>query len=185
MWRSALGALIAIALVGCAPQAGTPRSDPRLDTLFHQLQEAPSAAGAAAIERQIWQRWSESGSATVDVLMERALAAQSTQDFDRALGFLDEASKLQPGFAEPWNRKAAIAYDQGDSARALAAIQEVLKREPRHFGALMAMGVIAEGQGQTAAALEAYRTALRHHPYLEGARAGVARLAPKIDGRDT
>jgi Tfp pilus assembly protein PilF len=61
----------------------------------------------------------------------------------------------------------------------------VLKREPRHFGALMAMGVIAEGQGQTAAALEAYRTALRHHPYLEGARAGVARLAPKIDGRDT
>lgn len=185
MWRSASLALLAVVLAGCSPAAQTPRTDPRLDTLFHQLQEAPNPVSAAAIERQIWQRWSESGSATVDVLMERALAAQSIQDFDRALSFLEQASQLQPGYAEPWNRKAAIAFDQGDSAQALAAIQEVLKREPRHFGALMAMGVIAEGQGQTAAALEAYRTALRYHPHLQGAKDGIARLAPKIDGRDT
>ncbi|MGE3142140.1 MAG: tetratricopeptide repeat protein [Hyphomonadaceae bacterium] len=158
--------------------------DPQLDQLFSQLKAAPDEATAQPIEQRIWARWAESGSATVDILLERATAAETAGDPDLARQFLDQASDLAPQMAEPWNRRASLAYDAHDYAGAIRAIQETLRREPRHFGALAGLGLIYEELGQNRAALEAFRAALAVHPNYPAARRGAARLAPKVDGRD-
>lgn len=176
-------AIVSLAACGVGGQARAP-SDPALDTLFTQLAEAPDDEAAAPFEAQIWQHWAESGSATVDVLLERAAAAESAGDAELAVQFLDQASDLAPNYAEPWNRRASIAYESEDYAGAIAAIQETLKREPRHFGALGGLGLIYEELGQERAALEAFRAALAVHPHYEAARQGVRRLEPRVDGRD-
>ncbi|GAN00517.1 TPR domain protein [alpha proteobacterium U9-1i] len=175
--------VLSLAACGVGGDARAP-NDPQLDSMFTQLAEAPDDAAAAALEAQIWQRWAESGSATVDVLLERARAAESAGDNELAVQFLDQASDLAPNYAEPWNRRASIAYDAEDYAGAIAAIQETLKREPRHFGALGGLGLIYEELGQERAALEAFRAALAVHPHYELAVQGVRRLEPRVDGRD-
>lgn len=185
MRRFVFALAAAFALASCGPSANAPtRADPELDSLFVQLEQAPDAETAAPIEQQIWQRWSDSGSPTVNVLLERAAAAESDGDAELAERFLDQASDLAPEYAEPWNRRANLAYRGEDFPGAIAAIQETLKREPRHFGALTGLGLIYEELGQLRAALEAYRAALAIHPNYETAAQGVRRLEPRVDGRD-
>jgi tetratricopeptide (TPR) repeat protein len=183
--RNFVLALAALTLAACgASDRGPTRTDPELDALFAQLEQTPDAEAAHAIERQIWLRWSDSGSPTVNVLLERAAAAQTDGDAALAERFLDQASDLAPEYAEPWNRRANLAYAAEDYRGAVAAIQETLKREPRHFAALAALGIIYEELGQQRAALDAYRAALAIHPHYETAQQGVRRLEPRVDGRD-
>lgn len=185
MRRSFLILCFALVLAACGvQQRAHVRSDPALDALFAQLEQAPDDASAARVEAQIWQHWSESGSPTVDILLERATAAESAGDPELASHFLDQASALAPDFAEPWNRRANLAYAAHDYSGAITAIQETLKREPRHFGALTGLGLIYEELGQDRPALEAFRAALAVHPHYDAARQGVRRLEPRVDGRD-
>lgn len=175
----------AFALAACGPNASAPtRSDPELDALFAQLEQAPDAEAAAGIEQQIWLRWSDSGSPTVNVLLERAAAAESDGDAELATRFLDQASDLAPEYAEPWNRRANLAYREEDYRGAIAAINETIEREPRHFGAYTGLGLIYEELNRHREALDAYRAALSYHPYYEPALQGVRRLEPRVDGRE-
>lgn len=183
--RTILALLAAFTLAACGLGASPgARTDPALDSLFTQLAQAPDLETAATVEQAIRARWADSGSPTVDVLLERAAAAESEGDSELAIRFLDEATDLAPNFAETWSRRANIAYRQEDYAGAIAAIQETLKREPRHFSALAGLGLIYEELGQPNAALEAFRAALAVHPYYDVALEGVRRLEPRVDGRD-
>jgi tetratricopeptide (TPR) repeat protein len=179
----ALAAALTLASCG-ANERGPTRVDPELDTLFVELGQSPDAAAAASIEQQIWVRWADSGSPTVNVLLERAAMAANDGDTELANRFLDQASDLAPDFAEPWNRRANLAYRSEDYSGAISAIQETLRREPRHFAALAALGIIYEELNQPRSALEAYRAALVIHPHYEVAQQGVRRLEPRVDGRE-
>jgi tetratricopeptide (TPR) repeat protein len=185
MRQIVLTLLMIVSLAACGvSERAQPRVDPELDGLFAQLEQAEDAQSAQPIEQAIWNQWADSGSPTVNVLLERAAAAENAGDPDLAGRFLDQASDLAPNFAETWNRRAGIAYQAEDYPAAISAIQETLKREPRHFAALAALGIIYEELGQERAALEAYRAALVIHPNYEAAIQGVRRLEPRVDGRD-
>jgi tetratricopeptide (TPR) repeat protein len=185
MRRLVLFLSVTLALAACGPaDHAAVHADPQLDALFAQLAQAPDDASAAKIESQIWTRWADSGSPTVNILVERAAAADGSGDEQLALRFLEQASDLAPDFAEPWNRRANLAYRNHDYADAIAAIQETLKREPRHFAALAGLGAIYEELGQVRSALQAYRSALAIDPHYDAARQGVRRLEPKVEGRE-
>jgi len=177
-------AAAALTLAACGANDRAARADPELDRLFVQLEQAPSAEAAAPIQQAIMARWTDSGSPTVNVLLERATAAAAEGDSEMAEGFLDQATALAPDYAEPWRLRANIAYGAEDYAGAIDAIQETLKREPRHFGAMAGLGLIYEELGQHRHALEAFRAALVVHPHYEVALEGVRRLEPRVDGRD-
>jgi tetratricopeptide (TPR) repeat protein len=180
-----IAAAAALTLAACNAGSGpSTRADPELDALFMQLEQAEDVQQAAPIEQAIWARWADSGSPTVNILLERANAAESAGDAELAERFLDQASDLAPDYAETWNRRANLYYSTDDYPGAIAAIQETLKREPRHFGALAGLGLIYEELGQQRAALEAFRAALVVHPHYEVALQGVRRLEPRVDGRD-
>jgi tetratricopeptide (TPR) repeat protein len=175
----------ALSLAACnASTPGSTRADPELDALFSQLEQTEDAGAAQSIEQAIWARWADSGSPTVNILLERATAAENAGDAELAERFLDQASDLAPDYAETWNRRANLYYSSDDYSGAIAAIQETLKREPRHLGALAGLGLIYEDLGQQRAALEAFRAALVIHPHYETALQGVRRLEPRVDGRD-
>jgi tetratricopeptide (TPR) repeat protein len=175
---------LALAICACGPVTKHYKTDPRLDPLFVQLKAAPDALDASVIEAKIWGIWSESGSATVDILLERATAAESAGDVTLARSFLDQAVQILPDYAEAYNRRAVLAFDADDRAAAIADIEDALKREPRHFGALAGLGMIYESMGQKRAAYEAYKAALAIDPFLDQAKQGVARLGPTFEGRE-
>ncbi len=185
MRRFFLIACLSAGLSACGVGAPAPaRPDPALEHLFSKLSQAEDAASAAPLEAEIWARWADSGSPSVNILLERANAAHAVGDSDLALRFLDRASALAPDFAEPWNRRATLAYDADDHPGAIAAIMETLKRQPRHFAAMGALGLIYEELGQDRKALEAFRSALAVHPFYELALQGVRRIEPRVDGRE-
>ena len=177
-------ALSVLALAACAPQVKGPPPNPRLDKLFDQLALAPNAADAGPIEAKIWAIWNQSGSPTVDILLERSQAAEAGGDLNRARAFLDQAADILPSYAEIYDRRAILAMNANDATSAIEDIERTLTREPRHFGALAALGMIYETMGKERAALEAYQDALAIDPTLEPARQGVKRLEPHLEGQE-
>jgi tetratricopeptide (TPR) repeat protein len=158
------------------------QDDARLDTLFGQLQVVTEAQSARLIELAIWQVWSESGSATVDLLMEQASNAMSRRENARALERLDAIVEQMPNFAEGWNKRATLFYMMNRMEQSRADIERTLQLEPRHFGALSGLGLVNSALGNDKAAYDAYQRALKVNPHLSHAQAESKRLKKKVKG---
>lgn len=151
----------------------------RLDYWFARLLTAADENEAAEIELQIQQLWLQSGSATVDLLMEWSIAALDAGNTGRALDLLDGAISILPEFAEAWHRRAIVHFSAGDLANAIADVEQTLILEPRHFGALAGLGQILAQARDYPRALQALNAALAINPKM----AGTGDLAAQIDDR--
>lgn len=178
-------AIFLATLAAFVPAAAQPAPPPeatvedRLDYWFARLLTAADEDEAAAIELQIQQLWLQSGSATVDLLMEWAIAALDAGDTNRALDLLDGAITILPDFPEAWHRRAIIHFSAGDYANAIADIEQALMLEPRHFGALAGLGQILASVRDYERALRALNAALAINPHM----AGTVDLAAQLDTR--
>ncbi len=155
-----------------------------LDDLFGRLSKArdqDEAAGLAGVIERIWMR---SGSDTADLLMNRAMKAFAAKKPEVSLNVFDRLVKLEPQWAEAWNKRATVRFSQNDDAGAMEDIGHVLALEPRHYGALAGVGFILQRAGQDARALEAFRRALEIYPQQEDVRKLADELATKVEGRD-
>jgi tetratricopeptide (TPR) repeat protein len=171
--------VVAAALAG---PAMADQKDERLDKLFDALLAAGSPQEAQLAERMIWSVWLESGSPTVDLLMQKGVAAMSEGDVEPALAMFNAVIELAPDYAEGWNKRATLYFLMGRLEESIADCQRTLKLEPRHFGALSGLGMIYAQLGQDAKALDAYRRALAVDPQLVRERAEVERLTKKVRG---
>ena len=171
---------VVVSLVGVVTP-GTPQS--AAQELLDKLAKAGDEKEAASLADEVWDAWLSSGSPTVDILMTRAIAAMKAGDSDQARDMLDRAIMIRPQYAEAWNRRATLFFNDGKYDEAIADIESTLKYEPRHFGAWMGLGMIFESIDKPAAALKAYRKALAIDPFLEAAKQGEKRLSVLVDGR--
>ncbi|QYK43148.1 MAG: hypothetical protein KF887_08650 [Paracoccaceae bacterium] len=167
---------IFLAVPGFAQDAST-------DDLFARLKEADERA-ARRVEREIWNAWSKSGSASADLLLQRGRDAMREGKLDAAIEHLTALVDHAPGFAEGWNARATAYFQAGQYGPSVSDIAEVLRLEPRHFGALAGFGAILEATDREAEALEVYRAALAIHPHLAGVRDAVSRLEAKRSGQE-
>jgi len=158
-------------------------SSARLDGLFNELKRAGNEASAQRISRLIRQQWSQSGSATIDLLMIRANKAVETKKYDAALDYLDEIVTLAPAYAEGWNLRATVHFAGDDYRRAMADIDRVLRLEPRHFGAMAGMAAILKATGHNEAAAAAYERLLDIYPMMREAQTEFGKLADDMAGQ--
>ncbi|WP_336487168.1 tetratricopeptide repeat protein [Methylobacterium nigriterrae] len=171
-----------------APQGETPPAKPAppasLDELYQRLRDADDAAEAKGISKLIERRLDRSGSATADLLTERARQAMAGKDFPLAAELMDRVTALEPGWSEGWNRRATIFWLLSDKAAAIADLQRALVLEPRHFEAWAALGKIYLSLEDKRRALDAFRRAAALYPKMEKLQDSIDRLAPDVDGRD-
>lgn len=154
------------------------------DQMFERLQAAQDEAEAADVAEDIWATWLESGSPTVDVLMERAMLAISAQELETAHELLDRVILIKPDFPEAWHRRAGLFLAEENFPEAFRDLNEALRLEPRHFGAWIGMGVMLETLGGEKEALASYREALEIYPLLPQARQAASRLAKMAEGQE-
>lgn len=152
------------------------------DNMFERLKAAPTDEEAQSVALDIWAAWMESGSPTVDLLMERADTAMASGDVKLARSFYDRAIRIQPGYAEAYHRRAALFFADERYDEALRDMNAALEREPRHFGAWLAIGGMLEQLGAHEEARDAYSEALEIYPRMESARRGLARVRALTDG---
>ena len=92
----------------------------KLDDLFNKL-KAADAQAAERIEQEIWIEWSKSGSAAMDLLLERGRRAMSDGQLDLAVEHFTALVDHAPDFAEGWNARAtAPRATRAAVSRALA-----------------------------------------------------------------
>jgi len=151
--------------------------------LLDKLKETETDEEAAAIEEEVWDAWLVSGSPTVDVLMQRGLEYQQMQQLDDAREAFDRAISIQPEYAEVWNRRAVLFFNDGKYDEAIADLESALTYEPRHFGAWIGLAMIFESIERPEAAVRAYDKALAIHPHAQAAVQGKKRLDRVINGR--
>lgn len=153
------------------------------DTLFEKLQNAPSEQDAILPEADVLAALLESGSGTVDLLMERATIAAQHQDIQLARELYDRVIIIQPGFTEGWFQRSAIFLTEENYSEALRDLGEVLALEPRHFPAWFRTATLLESLGSKKEAIAAYKKVLALHPNFLPAKRGVTRLSPSSDGQ--
>ena len=134
---------------------------------------------AEAIERV----WLNSGSDTIDVLMERSMKAVGDKNYDLALKLLDHVVALAPDYTEGWNRRAYVHYMKSEVDLALGDLRRTLALDPNHFKALDGLGQILREIGQKRPALKAFKQLLDVHPYWSGAQDAVDELESDVEGQ--
>ena len=164
-----------------APDAPPMTKAERLDALFAELQD-PQLDDWQAVEKRIRQEWSHSGSAAMDLLLERGRAAMARGDYAAAIEHLTALTDHAPDFAEGWNARATAFFEMDEYGLSVADIRRTLALEPRHFGALAGLGMIYERLDRPGAALKAYEAALAVHPYRPDLRKAVKRLREQVRG---
>ncbi len=165
-----------------APLSASASKAASLDTMFAELRRAKNEALAADVAERIKNEWNQSGSATIDLLMQWASEAMDKKDYPTALDFLDQAIVLKPQFAESWNRRATTHFLAGNYSKSMTDIERTLALEPRHFGALSGMGMIFLDLGKKDLALAAMRKALDVYPQLRDVQKQVGELEEQLAG---
>ncbi len=165
------------------PTAAAQTSGERLDELFARLAATKDADEAAGIVAAIGRLDMRSGSDTSDLLMARAVATLDSGNYSVSLALLDAVVRLQPQWAEGWNKRATARYLAGDAKGAMADIAQTLARDPRNLDALAGMGSILEDSGLREQALRAYERALALAPQWRPASEAVARVKAALAGQ--
>jgi len=155
---------------------------PDVQPLIRALRDPDEEARARA-ERAIWKIWSRSGKPEVDALYQIGMDDVERGDIDKAIETFTQVIKLDPSFAEAWNKRATIYFLSGELRKSLADCDEVLKRNPQHFGALAGYAQIHVRLENYEKALDYARRAVAVNPNLDGTRELIEALEAVIAER--
>ena len=153
-----------------------------IDTLFASLKKERNAVKARSIANQIASEWNDSGSATINLLMQWAGEAADEKRNAAAYDFLDQVILLDPDYVQAPYRRAMVHFADGDTRKAMADINLTLEREPRYFPALASLANILEASGREELALKAWEQYLALYPADKDARKEAVDLSEKLAG---
>jgi len=157
----------------------------RLDTLFSELKRERDPDKAREISDRIRIEWQDSGSASVNLLMQWASKAVESNRKATALDIFDQVITLSPQYVEGWNQRATLHYQMGNYRKSMSDINRVLAIEPRHFGALAGMAAMLTAAGKDELALRAWEQFLDIYPADRRAQEQLGELEEKLAGNRT
>lgn len=135
------------------------------------------------VEADLDREWSRSGSAALDVLLERGKDALEQGNTAEAIGHLTALTDHAPDFAQGWNTLASAYYQAGQFGPSLHAIGRALALNPSQYESLTGLGLILEDTGREKEALAAFEAAKSIHPHQPTINEAVERLDHKLSGR--
>ncbi len=177
--------VLVLAFVVFAFEAAVAQSDnkDRLDFLFERLSD-PDLKNWEEVEREVWGLWSNSGSRSMNLLLELGTRAMVKGDLRTAVERFTVLVENAPGFAEGWNKRATAYFLMQRYSLSLADIEKTLTLEPRHFGAMSGLGMILERFDRNEEALGVYEHLVTIHPHRPDAHDAIRRLRTRVLGTE-
>lgn len=175
--------LLPLAAQAQTPAAPKPAPAKPLDTLFNDLKSAQTEQDAKAIGDRIEKLFQQSGSPSIDLLMNRANVALAASDNDTARKLVNTVTQVAPDFAEGWRTLAGMQASSGDDEGAMLSLGRTVTLNPRHYAAMMELAEMFESYGNKAGALKLYRQALAVNPHLDAAKSRIHALAREVEGQ--
>ena len=167
---SSLGSLfILVVLHFIAMPIQADQNDSRLDGLFKNLKNTTLLDRASVLENRIWQIWMQHHNPAIQDSLAEGVSAMRQRNYSEALKHFGLLTRIEPEFAEGWNKRATVLYLMGRYGESEADVYKTLLLEPRHFGALSGMGLIRIARKDWGGAVDALESGLKIHPNMQGA----------------
>lgn len=176
-YKSAVAAFVLTICVS----SGAGAQQEGIDDLFAALKDADEEQ-SEPIARKIWDEWSKSGSAAMDLLLERGRERLEEGEPGEAVEHFSALIDHAPDFAEGYNARATALYQMKRYGESLADIRMALALNPRHFGALSGLATLLEELGYETEALTAWRAVRDVYPAQPGAERSIRRLEVLAEG---
>ena len=113
-----------------------------LNKLFIEL-KTNDVSTSLRIEQKIWELWStHPNDKKLTEMLAKGSNLVNDQNFDEAIVIFSKVIKLDPNWAEAWNKRATVLYLIGKFKESQNDINKVLALENRHFGALAGQGLV-------------------------------------------
>lgn len=176
-------AALCVAMSVFLPVSAVFANTDRMSDLFERL-GASTPETYVTIEDEIRAEWGKSGSAAIDLLLQRGRDALAAEDLDAALDHFTALTDHAPDFAQGWNHLATVYYRMNLYGPALDSIEKALQYEPKHFDAMTGLAVILDELGYAEDALEAYEAVQAIHPHRDTISTAVERLQKQVRGQD-
>ena len=155
----------------------------RLADTYAQLATADDEETAKRHASAIERLWMQSGSDTVNLLLERAHQAQKKKNLELAQKLLDNVVALAPDYAEGFNQRAYFHFTQNNFQAAVGDLRRTLALDPNHFKALEGLVQIWRETGNKKAAYGVVKQLLDVHPFASGAKTLYEELKREADGQ--
>ena len=104
----------------------------------------------------------------------------NNQKLSEAVEVFSRVIKLDPYWAEAWNKRATVRYLLGDFQGSQNDIDEVLKLEKRHFGALAGQGLVNIQLKNYEKAIESYKKAMKIYPSMKSPKIMIEQIESLI-----
>tara|TARA_B110000003_G_C16316432_1_gene404962 strand:+ start:86 stop:631 length:546 start_codon:yes stop_codon:yes gene_type:complete len=154
--------------------------DVQLDKLFIELKKNISFT-SSDIAQQIWTLWSThpTNKKLTSFLDEGSKLVQD-QKLAKAINIFSEVIKLDPTWAEAWNKRATVYYMIGEFQKSQNDIDKVLELENRHFGALAGQGMVNIKLKNYDKAKLSYQKAQEIYPAMKSSKVMIEQIEELI-----
>ena len=153
----------------------------QIDNLFNQLKTTTNYENSKKIESKIWELWSTHPSENnLTTLLENGSSYVSQNKLETAYETFTQTIKLDPNWAEEWNKRATVLYLMGKYELSQADIDKVLELEKRHFGALSGQGLVQTALNNYQKAIDSYIEAHKVHPNMKSPLIMIEKLKLQI-----
>ena len=154
--------------------------DTQLDKLFKELKKNISSS-SPAIAQQIWTLWSThpTDEKLTSILDEGSRLVQD-QKLIRAIDIFTDVIKIDPTWAEAWNKRATVFYMVGEFQKSQDDIDKVLELENRHFGALAGQGMVNIKLKNYDKAKKSYQKAQEIYPAMKSSKVMIEQIEELI-----
>src|SRR5262249_7004729 len=106
-------------------------------------------------------------------------------EMNRAEALATRLIAIAPRFAEAYNQRAIIYFEQGRFAESARDCQHVLSINPYHFGALSGLAQCELRQNRPVEAIKVLRRASKLQPYNIGLRDNIRFLEAQVELDDS
>ena len=98
------------------------------------------------------------------------------QNFDEAIVIFSKVIKLDPNWAEAWNKRATVLYLIGKFKESQNDINKVLALENRHFGALAGQGLVNIKLKNYEKAINSYKIVQEIYPAMQSPKIMIKKI---------
>ena len=151
-----------------------------LNKLFREL-KIKNSDKTFEIEQKIWKIWSTHPEKNdLTSLLAEGSNLVNQNKLNEAEAIFTKVIKLDPNWAEAWNKRATVLYLLGEFQKSQNDIDKVLKLEERHFGALAGQGLVNIQLKNYEKAIMSYEKAQKIYPTMKSPKIMIKEIKELI-----
>ena len=148
----------------------------QLNKLFNDLKISNNDL-SFNIEQKIWNIWStHPTNQKLTKMLAKGSDLVNNKKFEDAIEIFSQVIKLDPSWAEAWNKRATALYLIGEFQKSQNDINKVLDLEKRHFGALAGQGLVNIELKNYEKAILSYQKAKEIYPTMKSPEIMIKQL---------